>query len=429
MDERRRSPAALLTEGRALLAQGKAAEAFARCQAAYGQAPGDPQVLHLLGVAYIGVGQPDIGMATIRRAMAADPQAAEFRRNLATALASARRWQESAEQLESYCAMRPDDAQALADLAQAQKELGCGDEARASLARAIALSPERAAWHVALARWNYERWDMPAAVAGVERAVSLQAGLASTLNIGYVEPQAGAITFPDVPLQAPPTRTADEFARACRERDLLVIDDFLDDPMAYRAQALALCAQQGRRSERLSFPGVQTPPQPCEPLMRRVADALGRALKWDSTDHGALRISLAGDSARADVHVDSPTVDNIFGGVLTLSLPQHCRGGTSFYRHRASGWERRPDAATLRAAGHDTFLDFQRRHLRPNRMQPFAQWLRERDEAWEWLFEVPMRFNRLIVFRSDFFHAITELFGDQPDNGRLVQLLHFEAAR
>src|ERR1700761_1475575 len=191
MDERRRSPAALVTEGRTLLAQGKVAEAFARCQAASGLAPSDPQVLHLLGVAYIGVGQPDIGMATIRRAMAADPQAAEFRRNLATALASARRWQESAEQLESYCAMRPDDAQALADLAQAQKELGCGDEARASLARAIALSPARVAWPVALARWHSERWDSPAAVAGAERAVSLQAGLASPLTFGYVEPQAG----------------------------------------------------------------------------------------------------------------------------------------------------------------------------------------------------------------------------------------------
>src|ERR1700744_3658127 len=100
MDERRRSPEALVTESRTLLAQGKVAEAFARCQAAYGLAPGDPQVLHLLGVAYIGVGEPDIGMAYIRRAMAADPQAAEFRRNLATALAAARRWPESAEQLE-----------------------------------------------------------------------------------------------------------------------------------------------------------------------------------------------------------------------------------------------------------------------------------------------------------------------------------------
>ena len=40
-----------------------------------------------------------------------------------------------------------------------------------------------------------------------------------------------------------------------------------------------------------------------------------------------------------------------------------------------------------------------------------------------------MRFNRLVVFRSDFFHAITELFGDRAENGRLVQLLHFEAVR
>jgi len=83
----------------------------------------------------------------------------------------------------------------------------------------------------------------------------------------------------------------------------------------------------------------------------------------------------------------------------------------------------------MRAAGYESFLDFQKRNVRPNRTQPFAQWLQQRDETWERIFEVPMRFNRLVVFRSDFFHAITELFGEHAENGRLVQLLHFEAAR
>jgi tetratricopeptide (TPR) repeat protein len=424
-------PQPLLNEGRTLLAQGKVGDAFARCQAAYALAPAHPQVLHLLGVAYIGARQPDIGMAYIRRAIAADPMAAEFHRNLATALAAAQRWSEVVEELETCCALRGDDAQAFADLAQAQISRGRPDEAAAPLDRALALSPDRADWHAALARWHYERWNMSTAVEHARRALALQARLARTLNIGYVEPGgAGTIRSPrpEAMLEVSSELSPPDLERACSERDLLVIDDFLDNPLAYRAQALTLCAQQAQRDEHMNFPGVQTPSQPSEGLMQRVSDALGRALKWDSVDHGALRLSVAGDSARADVHVDSPTINNIFGGVLYLTLPQHCRGGTSFYRHRKSGWDRRPDASAMRAAGYESFLDFQRRNLRPNRTEPFARLRQQRDDIWERILEVPMRFNRLIVFRSDFFHAITELFGEDAENGRLVQLLHFEAA-
>ena len=59
--------------------------------------------------------------------------------------------------------------------------------------------------------------------------------------------------------------------------------------------------------------------------------------------------------------VDSPTLTHIFGGVLHLSLPEHARSGTRFYRHRATGWDRRPDAASLRAQGDASFLAFQKR--------------------------------------------------------------------
>jgi len=57
---------------------------------------------------------------------------------------------------------------------------------------------------------------------------------------------------------------------------------------------------------------------------------------------------------------------------------------------------------------------------------PFEQWRQRRNAAWDLLFEIPIRFNRLIVYRSDFFHSISELFGDSAENGRLVQLFHFE---
>ncbi|MBC7683199.1 MAG: hypothetical protein H7172_12785 [Ferruginibacter sp.] len=89
---------------------------------------------------------------------------------------------------------------------------------------------------------------------------------------------------------------------------------------------------------------------------------------------------------------------------------------------------RRPEAAGVQEGGFASLPDFQKCHLPPNKLQPFAQWRAQHDGRWEWLFEVPMRFNRLVVFGSDYFHAVTELFGNQPDNGRLVQLFHFQAA-
>ena len=210
----------------------------------------------------------------------------------------------------------------------------------------------------------------------------------------------------------------------------MVIDDFLCDPFAMREQALRLCAEQAARGGASAvpgnFPGVQSLAQDSQAAMQRIAEALGRTVKWDSLDNGALRLSIASDEARADVHVDNPTLTDIFGGVLYLTLPEHCQGGTRFYRHRGTGWDRRPDLVALKARGFASFLDFQKRSLPANKRMAFADWLERRDASWEAMLEVPMRFNRLILFRSDFFHGITELFGDRPENGRLVQLFHFE---
>lgn len=423
-------PTPLLDEGRTLHAQGRLAEAFSRYQAAYAQAPQHPEVLHLLGLAYLGMGQPAIGMAFVRQAIERDPQAADFRANLATALAAASQPGEALEQLEHAHTLKPGDADLLSTLAGMHASLGHHEQAEHRYEQAIELAPEKAPWHAALARLRHARWAMPQALESAHRALTLDPAQAATLNMGLAEPSAQPAPRPPLPtdaLRVSPALQPEAVQRAATERDLLVIDDFIDDPLAYRQQMLNECQQLAQRSREVNFPGVQTPPQPCTQTMQRIADALGRAVKWDSIDHGAVRLSLARDEARADVHVDNPTLENVYGGVLYLSLPEHCRGGTSFYRHRGSGWDRRPDAATMKAAGYASFLDFQKRNLPPNRKMPFAQWLERREATWEWLFEVPMRFNRLVVFRSDFFHAITELFGDDFSNGRLVQLFHFEA--
>ncbi len=179
------------------------------------------------------------------------------------------------------------------------------------------------------------------------------AAVAARLNTGVARPARHTpLPLPAPLLRAGPAMEADALAQACLERDLMLFDDVLADPMLARDHALGVCAREGERHARGNFPGVQTLGQPCQPLMQRIADALGRDIKWETPDNGAVRVSTASDVARCDIHVDSPTLVDVYAGVLYLSLPEHSRGGTSFWRRRATGWARRPDAHALQAAGY-----------------------------------------------------------------------------
>ena len=44
---------------------------------------------------------------------------------------------------------------------------------------------------------------------------------------------------------------------------------------------------------------------------------------------------------------------------------------------------------------------------------------------WEHLMMVPMRFNRLVIYRPWMWHAPAEPFGNSIENGRLMQLMSF----
>jgi Flp pilus assembly protein TadD len=417
----------LLVEGRSLQQQGRAADAFARYQSAYKLAPADAEVLHALGAGYAGVGQAAIGVAFVRRAITAAPREPRFRTTLSGLLAEAGQLEAAALEAAAACELAATDVQAHAWLAGLQQRLGHVVEAERSLSKALKLEPSQADWLLALARLQYDRWGMADAMETLRKFQGTE-GPHERVNIGWARPTAFSP-------RKPPTEAVNnlgalspaELERACVERELMVFDDILEDAVSYRNHAIELCRSQGRREAKLNFPGLQTPPCATEQFMQRVADALGRELRWSSPDHGAFRLSAAADEARADVHVDNPSIGNIFGGVLYLSPPEHSRGGTTFFRHRRTGWDSTPTAERLLEKGYRSLADYQRRELKPNERMSFDAWVAQRGVLWEPVIEVPMRFNRLIIFRSDFYHAVTELFGTTIDNGRLVQLFHFEA--
>ncbi|HEY0315106.1 MAG TPA: DUF6445 family protein [Sphingomonas sp.] len=197
---------------------------------------------------------------------------------------------------------------------------------------------------------------------------------------------------------------------------IMIVDDFLPNPAAVRDAALHLTYPDlqgnfpGRNSlQRLEMSG----------LAQEVSRLVGEPLKpvEPMRSHGKCRAALARDSGLAHVHID----DAHWSGILYLSRPEDCRGGTEFFRHKPTGTDCAPrDQAEARALGFDSPGDA-------------AQRILERDsvdaDKWELTMQVPMRFNRLVLLRPWLWHTAGPAFGDTLENGRLIYLMFFASAR
>jgi hypothetical protein len=198
---------------------------------------------------------------------------------------------------------------------------------------------------------------------------------------------------------------------------LIVVDDFLgqQDALGLREAALKLTYPQvqgpfpGRNShERIEIEGLE----------QAVSRLTGEALKPINPlqSHAKFRITLASDVGNAKVHIDQA----YWSGILYLSRPQDCRGGTEFFRHRPTHTDRAPITdAELAAMGYSSHAQMHQEIIEKHSND---------DDQWEPTMQVPMRFNRLVLLRPWLWHTAGPAFGDRPDNARLVYLMFFTAA-
>ena len=196
---------------------------------------------------------------------------------------------------------------------------------------------------------------------------------------------------------------------------LIIVDDFLDNPRALREAALRLTYPAGENM----FPGRNSVERiNLDGLAAQVSRLVGEPVQPmpPTQAHGKCRITLAGDVGRAKVHVDTAH----WSGILYLSEPRDCRGGTEFFRHLPTDSDRAPyNDAEARAMGY------------PSAREATAAIL-DRDSTddgkWEMTMRLPMRFNRLVLLRPWLWHTAGEAFGDTMENGRLVYLMFFASA-
>ncbi|ALN60941.1 hypothetical protein GLA29479_53 [Lysobacter antibioticus] len=196
---------------------------------------------------------------------------------------------------------------------------------------------------------------------------------------------------------------------------LIVVDDFFEHADGLRDAALRLTYpdQQG------AFPGRNSQERiELDGLAQYVSSIVGERLKVISPlgSHAKFRITLGSDQGRGKVHVDP----GYWSGVLYLSRPEDCRGGTDFFRHRRTNTDRRPmNERELAELGYASIDEAHQDIIERDGLD---------DSCWETTMTVPMRFNRLILLRPWLWHTAGAGFGDSLQNGRLVYLMFFEAA-
>jgi hypothetical protein len=196
---------------------------------------------------------------------------------------------------------------------------------------------------------------------------------------------------------------------------LIIADDFIEHPHELRKAALQLTYpdQDGVFPGRNSLQRINI-----EGLAAQVSNIVGEPLTPISPleSHAKCRVTLAADKGKAKVHVDRA----YWSGILYLSRPEDCRGGTEFFRHKRTGTDRRPlNNEELAAMGFSSIEEVHREIIEKESND---------DSKWELTMQVPMRFNRLVLLRPWLWHTAGPAFGESLEDGRLVYLMFFASA-
>ena len=180
----------------------------------------------------------------------------------------------------------------------------------------------------------------------------------------------------------------------------IIVDDFYGNVESVRNFAL-----NQPFDVRGNYPGARTKSF----LLQDVKDAIqhvvssagGPVTNWFEQDGltGSFQIATAID--RTWIHADN---FNTWAGVCYLTPDAPLSSGTGLFRHRATGRNRplsRDDKSPYEA------YDYTK---------------------WDMVDRIGNVYNRLILYRGDFFHASLDYFGNNLQDGRLFQVFFFDTA-
>ena len=197
-------------------------------------------------------------------------------------------------------------------------------------------------------------------------------------------------------------------------QNIIVVDDFYDNPEEVRN--FALKAEYPKQIDEYTYPGRNSEESYYSQDIHQSFEKLVREPLIPADKNGYFRISLETDTHKQDVHVD-PSWE--FGAVCYLNTPEQVidEGGTSFWIHNKTKMETCPQTdEEAKYYGYSSGKE--------------AWWTTVYGEGldrskWTRYLLSPMKYNRIVIFRTNLWHSHNYNFGTNLQNGRLVQLFFF----
>lgn len=206
------------------------------------------------------------------------------------------------------------------------------------------------------------------------------------------------------------TKTEADYADSFR-----VVDEFYDDPDEVRNFATRCSYKKPLISSTPSLISDTRHPNTRETLAR-IAALVDSKPDWKAVEelHAFWGQSGCGEFQLTLGHLDTigqphSHKNGQWVGIIYLNTPEQCRGkiGTYILRHNPSGLC----------------------HITQATEKQYEQLTEDAcDESkWTVIAAPEMRYNRLLLFDSRYFHAMSAGFGDSPKTGRLIQIFNFKS--
>lgn len=175
--------------------------------------------------------------------------------------------------------------------------------------------------------------------------------------------------------------------------NVIITDDFYSNPDEVRSFALSQPFDVTG-----NFPGARTKPYLSEDIKAAISSIVsvagGRVTDWLEYSGYTASFQLCTAVERTWIHADPY---NTWAGVCYLTPDAPISSGTALYRHKASGeWSK-------------TISEYECGDY----------------TKWEMTDYIANKYNRLVLYRGELFHASLNYFGDAPHNARLFQTFFF----
>ena len=196
-------------------------------------------------------------------------------------------------------------------------------------------------------------------------------------------------------------------------RDIIVVDDFLENPDGVREYALKQTYEYyGGRN----WPGRDSAESHGEKEMTQAcSEVVGQQLVIKPENKCSyFRCTQVGQHGSQHIHFD-PNPGLIWAGVLYLTPTFHPTAGTKFWNHKETGWDRAPTMEESKKYGINSHED----------MFNFFNTEGIDESKWICTDNIAFKYNRLVMFNPFMWHSNGDLFGTTHFDARLVQLFFF----